>query len=113
MPKSYAQVLKQIETLRREAERLKRQEVEGVVARIREAISTYGLTASDLGLASGRATRGVARSPSKKLKRTKSKSTAAVRFRDGAGNTWVGRGPRPRWLRNALASGKKLEDFAV
>lgn len=36
-----------------------------------------------------------------------------VRFRDEAGNTWVGRGPRPQWVQDALASGKKLGDFAV
>jgi DNA-binding protein H-NS len=38
---------------------------------------------------------------------------AVAKFRDGAGNTWVGRGPRPQWLRDALAGGKKLEDYAV
>ncbi len=27
--------------------------------------------------------------------------------------TWAGRGLKPRWLTAALASGKKLEDFAV
>jgi DNA-binding protein H-NS len=37
----------------------------------------------------------------------------APRFRDAQGNVWVGRGPRPKWLREALASGKTLEEFAV
>ena len=36
-----------------------------------------------------------------------------VRFRDDEGNTWIGRGPRPQWLKDALASGKNLGDFAV
>jgi DNA-binding protein H-NS len=36
-----------------------------------------------------------------------------VKYRDGEGNTWVGRGPRPQWLRDALANGKTLADFAV
>jgi DNA-binding protein H-NS len=43
---------------------------------------------------------------------TKSKNPVA-RFRDANGNAWVGRGPRPQWLRDALASGKSLKDFAV
>ena len=30
-----------------------------------------------------------------------------------SGNTWGGRGPRPQWLRDALANGKSLQDFAV
>jgi DNA-binding protein H-NS len=36
-----------------------------------------------------------------------------VKYRDAAGNTWSGRGLRPRWLNNALAKGKALSDFAV
>jgi hypothetical protein len=36
-----------------------------------------------------------------------------VKFCDGAGNTWTGRGRRPKWLIEALAHGKRLEDFAV
>ncbi|MCU0966111.1 MAG: H-NS histone family protein, partial [Burkholderiaceae bacterium] len=29
------------------------------------------------------------------------------------GNTWSGRGLQPRWLKQALASGKKISDFAL
>ncbi len=38
-----------------------------------------------------------------------------VAYRDTADakNVWSGRGPRPKWLRAALESGKKLEDFKV
>jgi DNA-binding protein H-NS len=35
------------------------------------------------------------------------------KYRDGSGNTWAGRGVRPRWLVAAIKEGKKLEDFAV
>jgi DNA-binding protein H-NS len=117
--KSYAQIVKQIEVLKQEAEQLRRTEVDGVIARIREAMSHYGLTAADLGLdkkpaakapkAAGKATRKTG----KTAKASKSKSTAAVKFRDEAGNTWVGRGKRPQWLRDALAAGKTLKDLAV
>jgi DNA-binding protein H-NS len=113
MTKTYAQVMKQIDALSKEAERLKRQEVDGVIARIKDAIAAYGLTAADLGL-------GAKRGPKPGFKRKKAakavkavKGSKPVRFRDDAGNTWVGRGPRPKWLRDALAAGKKLEDFAV
>jgi len=37
----------------------------------------------------------------------------AVKYRDKAGNTWVGRGAQPVWLREKLKAGAKLEDFAV
>jgi len=36
-----------------------------------------------------------------------------VKFRDRSGNTWAGRGAQPRWLREKLKAGAKLEDFAV
>src|SRR6185312_7145840 len=35
------------------------------------------------------------------------------KYRDSAGNTWAGRGAKPRWLVAAIKEGKKLDDFAV
>jgi len=118
MAKTYAQVIKQIDTLSREAEKLKQKEVDGVVERIKEAIAVYGLTARDLGFGTSN---GVGRDSGRKQGvrkvrakgAAKAKATRAVRFRDETGNVWVGRGPRPKWLRDALAAGKRLEDFAV
>src|SRR5262245_52636954 len=37
----------------------------------------------------------------------------AVKYRDKSGHTWAGRGAQPRWLREQLKAGAKLEDFAV
>ena len=112
MAKSYTQVMKQIETLSREAETLRKREIEGVVSRIREAIEIYGLTARDLGL-SGAGGAPRKRSPQKSAAKRRGRPGSKVKYRDDAGNVWGGRGPRPQWLRSALASGKKLEDFAV
>src|SRR5215471_9636280 len=36
-----------------------------------------------------------------------------VKYRDKEGNAWAGRGAQPRWLREKLKAGAKLEDFAV
>jgi DNA-binding protein H-NS len=113
MTKTYAQVVKQIDQLNREAERLKQKEVDSVIARIKEAISVYGLTASDLGLTGRRVGNGKTTARTKVSSKTKRKGARAVKFRDQAGNTWGGRGPRPHWLREALAAGKELKDFAV
>ena len=112
MTKSYTQLMKQIDTLKREAEDVRRKEVAGVVDRIKEAIKAYNLTAADLGLGLG-----AAKAPRKAAKakpgRKAAKGKATAKFRDEAGNTWGGRGPRPAWLREALAAGKQLSDFAV
>jgi DNA-binding protein H-NS len=118
MKKTYAQVVKQIEALKQEADKLRRQEIEGVVSRIRDAIQHYNLTAEDLGLAP-KAARGpkAAAKPAAKTRRKsakgKSRTTRAPKFRDELGRTWGGIGKRPQWLRDALAAGKTLQDFAV
>jgi DNA-binding protein H-NS len=35
------------------------------------------------------------------------------KYRSPDGETWAGRGARPRWLVEALKSGKKLDDFLI
>jgi DNA-binding protein H-NS len=35
------------------------------------------------------------------------------KYRSRSGETWAGRGARPRWLVEALKRGKKMEDFLI
>jgi DNA-binding protein H-NS len=35
------------------------------------------------------------------------------KYRSPSGETWAGRGARPRWLVAAIKSGKKLDDFLI
>jgi DNA-binding protein H-NS len=119
MTKTYLQVLKQIDTLKAQAEKLRRAEADGVITRIRDAISHYGLTAADLGLtgSGGGSAKAARKKPGRKPGRPRKiagkVSKVAPKFRDEKGNTWAGRGKRPIWLRDALAGGRKLEDFAI
>ena len=41
------------------------------------------------------------------------KRKTKTQYSDQAGNSWSGFGPKPRWLREALESGKSLEQFAA
>lgn len=43
---------------------------------------------------------------------SKAASRGAPKYADQAGNVWHGKGPRPKWLKDALAAGKTLPDFA-
>lgn len=114
MAKTYSQMMEEVEALKREAERVRQQEVEGVVARIKEAISFYGLTAADLGLAGARRGRPPAGgAPRQAGSRTASKRAATAKYRDEQGHTWSGRGPRPKWFKDALAAGRRPEDLAA
>lgn len=117
MTKSYAQIVKQIEILKADAEKIRRKEVEGVVGRIREAITVYGLTAGDLGFAPrakpGPKPKFAASPAAKRGRKAAAKPVAVVKFRNETGGVWGGRGKRPQWLRDALNGGKSLADFAV
>jgi DNA-binding protein H-NS len=111
MPKTYIEVQQQIEALQKEAEALKAAEKQGVIDRMKEAVAVYGITAEDLGLAGAR--RGPQKAGKGQLSSAKPKAAArSAPYGDSIGNTWGGRGPRPRWLKDALAAGSKLEDFA-
>lgn len=111
MSKTYVQIQKQIAALQREADKLKRAEVDGVIAKIKEAIQVYALTAADLGL--GGVKHRAVTLKGTRTRRASADQTAAPKFQDKNGNTWGGRGPRPQWLRDALAAGAQLADFAV
>jgi DNA-binding protein H-NS len=117
-------LVKQSEVLLQQAEALKAKERPQVIANIKAAIAHYGLTASDLGLTGG----GTAASPAKRGRGKKAagkaagksagkpagkKKIAAKQYRDAAGNTWSGFGPRPQWLKDALAAGATEESLRV
>ncbi|MCW7539719.1 H-NS histone family protein [Aquabacterium sp. A7-Y] len=113
MTKSYSQLVQQIEALKQKANVLKRKEAQGVIAKIKEAIAYYDLTAEDLGFSSGvtRRTRpGEATGGGRKAAALPS---ANVKYGNEQGQIWSGRGPKPAWLREALAGGHSLEDYAL
>ena len=123
-------LLRQSEALRQQAEALKAKEIPAVVVRMKEAIAHYGLTAEQLGL-SGTAVKvakvAPASLPAPSPKPSPSPSPASspdprrkppvrasvVIFRDAAGHAWTGFGPRPRWLKEAIAAGASEESLRV
>lgn len=97
---SYNDLLNQIETLKRQAEEVRRQELKSVIDDIKTSMDKYGITLSDLQSALGRG--------------SKKKSTVAPKYRNPAtGDTWTGRGRAPRWLADAEAGGKSRETFLI
>ena len=108
----------QIAALQVQADALRKKEVVEIIAKVKDAIVHYGLTAADLGF--GKATGKVGKSPSavggkpatKGRKSANAKPAAkAVKFKDDQGHTWGGIGKRPDWFKAALAAGKTLEDL--
>jgi DNA-binding protein H-NS len=78
-----------------------REERAGAIAQIKTLMAEHGLTASDL---AGRAPKVTKPGGGKVAAKYRNKAT---------GETWSGRGLQPRWLKAALASGKKIADFTI
>lgn len=105
----------QIAALQAQAEAIRKKEVGDIIAKAKDAIAHYGLTAADLGL--DKAPRKSAAVAGAKPVRKVRKNAAAkkepkfVKYKDEQGHTWRGIGKRPDWFKAALAAGKKPEDL--
>ena len=118
MAKSFAQLTQELEALAAKVEAARKKEAAGVAARIKEAIVIYGFTAEDLGLGGNQndempAPMKAAAPKASKPPKAVGKKKLAAKYRDAAGNSWTGRGSRPRWMVAALAAGRSLESLTV
>jgi DNA-binding protein H-NS len=113
---TYIELKQKIEELQRQADELKASERQGVIERMKEAIAVYEISAQELGLgARSRTLQGGNTNPKgngQRIGKAKKPDAPQAAYADGSGNTWGGRGPRPKWLKDALASGASLEQFA-
>jgi DNA-binding protein H-NS len=97
---SVRELLAQKAAIEQQIAEAQRAERAGAVAKVRALMAEHGLSVADLS--------GKSAAP----KRAGSK--VAPKFRDVAtGDTWSGRGLQPKWLKAALASGKKIGDFTI
>lgn len=88
--------------LEQEIEATQKRERQDAIGKVKSLMSEYGLTVSDL---SGKSAAKSGASKGAKV---------AAKYRNSAtGETWSGRGLQPKWLKAAIAAGKKLEDFAL
>ena len=95
-----SELLAQKAALEQQIAEAQRTERADAVAKIRSLMTEYGLSLADLA--------------SKATSSKRSGIKVAPKYRDTAtGNTWTGRGLQPTWLRQALASGKNISDFAI
>jgi len=77
-----------------------------VINQIKTLMADHGITAADLGGKVGR--------PPKAAVAGAQPRKVAAKFRDpSTGETWSGRGLKPKWLTDALESGRKIEEFTL
>jgi DNA-binding protein H-NS len=99
---SLQELIAQKNALEKEIERTRQSDRSEAIAKIKSMMSEYGLTAADLSGKVAAKTRGGA-----------GKKVAAKYRNTATGDTWSGRGLQPKWLKAAIAGGKKISDFAV
>jgi DNA-binding protein H-NS len=124
---SYSEMIAQIEELKKQAERQRKEEYSSVIKTIKKQIADYGITAEELGLSAapgakrgrkaGKATAKPGRKPGRKGaargKHPSAGTKVAPRYKDEAGNTWTGRGKQPKWVVAAVAAGRSLESLLI
>lgn len=115
MVKTLTQLQNEISRLQKQADALKTKEAGAVIARIKEAIAHYGLTAADLGLAGKKGPKSAATKKTRAARKSKGrkKGSLPIKYRDDAGNAWNGHGRRPGWFLAAIAAGKTPEQLAA
>ena len=102
---SSAQLLEQKAALERQIADAQKEAKSTAIAQVKALMAEHGLTMADL------ATRAPAVAP--KAKATGG-AKVAIKYRNAAtGDTWTGRGLKPKWLKAQLEAGKQLSDFAV
>jgi DNA-binding protein H-NS len=99
---SLHELISQKEALERQIEQAQQQGRRDAVAQIRSLMSEYGVTAAELSSKAAAKPRG-----------GKGNKVPAKYRNSATGDAWSGRGLQPKWLKAALASGRKLADFAV
>lgn len=97
-----AELIKQREELELQIAAMQVEARAAAIAKVRELMAEQGLTITD-----------IAGTQPKKSDDLKKRQAVAVKYRDRAGNSWTGRGLKPKWLTAALAAGAQIEDFGV
>ena len=95
--KTYSAIQAEIAKLEKQAEAQRKTEVASVIAKIKEAIAAYALTAADLGFGRGAAKAGG--TPKARSSKKTSTTIGVAKYRDPkTGKTWTGRGKPPAWI---------------
>ena len=92
-----------IAQLRKQAEELRSSELSAVIQELRKKIEEYGISAAELKL------------QGPKIKKASQAAVGKIaRYRGPGGEAWSGgRGRKPKWVLDALASGKSLAEFEI
>ena len=99
---SLKDLIAQKEALEQQIEIAKKKDRGEAISKVRSLMSEYGLSIADLSAKAG-----------SKAGSGKGNKVAAKYRNKATGDSWSGRGLQPKWLKAALAAGRKIEEFSV
>jgi DNA-binding protein H-NS len=100
---SLAELLNQKAELERQIAAAQSETRAKAISDVRALMAEHGLTAADL------ISSPVRRHP----RAVKASKPVAAKYKDDHGNSWSGRGLKPKWLTAELAAGKTIDQFVV
>jgi DNA-binding protein H-NS len=98
----YQEILQQIRELQARADSLRLRERAEAILKVQDLVDVYAIKRSEIKFFAEKL------APSSKKD---GRSKVAIRFSDKKGNEWSGRGKKPRWIIEALASGETTESL--
>ncbi|AMK77577.1 MULTISPECIES: H-NS family nucleoid-associated regulatory protein [Methylomonas] len=104
---TYSELQEQIKELQAEAERLRQEELHEVINDIKAKITLYNIKANELGFSDSSS------NETKEDNKTKKKPLPAKYRSPDNANEWNGRGPKPKWFKDWITSGKDINDLAI
>jgi DNA-binding protein H-NS len=100
---SLKELLDRKAALEKEIESTRREELSNAIAKVKALMQEYGLTIADIS----------SKAPVRAASAVKGGKVAAKYINSATGDAWSGRGLQPKWLKAALESGRKIEEFKV
>ncbi|MBL7251109.1 H-NS family nucleoid-associated regulatory protein [Alloalcanivorax sp. C16-2] len=112
---SVAELEKLIKQAERKLEKKRMEAVKSAQAEINKIAKDLGVSVDDLLEEKSKSRKKTTARKATRKKKAAVRKPAKIKYRNprDASQTWTGRGKRPVWLRDALESGAKLEEFEV
>ncbi|MCX6179525.1 MAG: H-NS histone family protein [Chlorobiales bacterium] len=96
-----AEIKSQLSELQKEADEIIRNERITIIKDIQDKISNYNITIDEL------------QRKGKIAKTASTKSPAVIKYKKSEHEYWVGRGPKPGWVKDVENSGESIEQYRV
>ncbi|NMW21478.1 MAG: H-NS histone family protein [Chlorobiaceae bacterium] len=96
-----SEIKSQIAELQREADEIIKNERIAIIRDIREKIDIYDITVDEL------------QRKGKAVKSATTKSPSVIKYKKSENEYWVGRGPKPGWVKDVEKNGESIEQYRV